>query len=53
VGFRVPVGMSILVSGNPVELFVEVAPELVARNASALGRYTFYSDGAIGVRYYL
>ena len=54
-GFRVPVGMSVLVRGNPVELFFEVAPELTVRNASsaAVGKYTIAADGAIGFRYYL
>jgi hypothetical protein len=54
-GFRVPVGMSVLVRGNPVELFFEVAPELAIRTTSspAEGKYTLAADGAIGFRYYL
>lgn len=52
-GFRVPLGMSVLVRGNPVELFFEVAPEFTVRSDSALrGKYGFYVDGAIGARYY-
>jgi hypothetical protein len=54
-GFRAPVGMSVLVRQNPVELFFEVAPELAIRTGSspATGRYTLAADGAIGFRYYL
>jgi hypothetical protein len=54
-GVRVPLGMSILVRNNPVELFFEIAPEFTVRSSSAAdqGKYTFYADGAIGVRYYL
>ena len=53
-GFRLPAGMSVLVRGNPVELFLEVAPELAIRSTSGLqGRYTVSADGAIGFRYYL
>ena len=52
-GFRLPVGMSILVHGNPVELFFELAPELTVRSSSTTrGRYGAYADGAIGARYY-
>jgi len=55
VGMRVPLGMSILVRNNPVELFFEIAPEFTVRSstAPAQGRYTVYADGAIGLRYYL
>ncbi len=55
VGVRTPVGMSILVRNNPVELFFEIAPEFTVRSstAPAQGRYTVYADGAIGLRYYL
>jgi hypothetical protein len=53
-GFRVPVGMSVLVRGNPIELFLEVAPELMIRTATATdSRYLLAADGAIGFRYYL
>jgi hypothetical protein len=38
---------------NPVELFFEIAPEITIRGAAAFGRYTLYSDGVIGLRYYL
>ncbi len=52
-GFRVPVGMSVLVRDNPVELFFEVAPEFAVRsNATLRGKYTVSADGAIGARYY-
>jgi hypothetical protein len=51
-GFRIPLGMSILVANNPVELFFEIAPELTIRSPSAAGRSTIYADGAIGVRFY-
>jgi hypothetical protein len=53
-GFRVPIGMSVLVRGNPVELFFEVAPELAVRSTSspAVAKYTVAADGAIGFRYY-
>jgi hypothetical protein len=54
-GFRVPVGMSVLVRGNPIELFLEVAPELTITTPQPAtgGRYTVAADGAIGFRYYL
>jgi hypothetical protein len=52
-GFRVPFGMSILVRDNPIELFFEIAPEFTIRTSASPGRYTVYSDGAIGLRYYL
>lgn len=54
VGVRAPLGMSILVRNNPVELFFEIAPEFTVRSsaAPAQGRYTVYADGAIGLRYY-
>jgi len=53
-GFRAPLGMSVLVRGNPVELFFEVAPEIAIETASAPARrYTVSADGAIGFRYYL
>ena len=52
-GFRVPVGMSVLVRGNPVELFFEMAPEFAVRsNATLAGKYGTYTDGSIGARYY-
>jgi hypothetical protein len=53
-GFRVPIGMSVLVRANPVELFFEVAPELtVAGTTSPAGKYVIAADGAIGFRYTL
>ena len=52
-GFRLPLGMSVLVRGNPIELFVEIAPEFTVRsNAAVRGKYGVYTDGAIGARYY-
>jgi hypothetical protein len=52
-GFRLPLGMSILVRGNPVELFFEIAPEFTVRsNATLFGKYGIYTDGTIGARYY-
>jgi len=52
-GFRIPLGMSVLVRGNPIELFFEIAPEFTVRsNAAVRGRYGVYTDGAIGARYY-
>ncbi len=55
VGVRAPLGMSILVRNNPVELFFEIAPEFTVRSSTTppQGRYTVYADGAIGLRYYL
>jgi hypothetical protein len=53
-GFRVPIGMSVLVRSNPVELFFEVAPEVtIGSRSSPHGRYVVAADGAIGFRYYL
>lgn len=52
-GFRIPLGMSILVRGNPVELFFEVAPAFTVRSdARSRGKYGVYTEGAIGARYY-
>jgi hypothetical protein len=52
-GFRLPLGMSILVRGNPIELFFEIAPEFTVRsNATLFGKYGIYTDGSIGARYY-
>ncbi len=52
-GFRLPLGMSVLVRGNPIELFFEIAPEFAVRsNAAVRGKYVVYIDGAIGARYY-
>ena len=52
-GFRIPLGMSVLVRGNPIELFFEIAPEFTVRsNAAVRGKYGVYTDGAIGARYY-
>ena len=52
-GFRLPVGMSVLIRGNPIELFFELAPEFTVRsNATLAGKYGVYADGGIGARYY-
>ncbi len=52
-GFRLPLGMSVLVRGNPIELFFEIAPEFTVRsNATLSGKYGVYTDGSIGARYY-
>jgi hypothetical protein len=51
-GFRIPLGMSVLVHGNPIELFFEIAPEFTVRsNAAVRGKYGVYTDGTIGARY--
>jgi hypothetical protein len=52
-GFRLPLGMSVLVRGNPVELFFEIAPEFAVRSDTMpAGKYGIYADGSIGARYY-
>lgn len=52
-GFRLPLGMSVLVRGNPIELFFEIAPEFTVRsNATLFGKFGIYTDGSIGARYY-
>lgn len=52
-GFRLPLGMSVLVRDNPMELFFEIAPEFTVRgNANPRGKYGVVTDGAIGARYY-
>jgi hypothetical protein len=52
-GFRLPLGMSVLVRGNPIELFFEIAPEFTVRSSAApFGKYGIYTDGSIGARYY-
>jgi hypothetical protein len=52
-GFRIPLGMSVLIRGNPVELFFELAPAFTVRSDATLrGKYGVYTDGAIGARYY-
>ena len=51
-GFRLPIGTSVLVRGNPIELFFEIAPEFtVCSNSAIRGEYGIYTDGAIGARY--
>ena len=52
-GFRLPMGLSVLVRGNPIELFFEIAPEFTVRSSATIrGKYAIYTDGAIGARYY-
>jgi len=52
-GFRIPVGMSVLVRGNPIELFFEIAPEFTVRgNSNQIGKYVMNADGSIGARYF-
>lgn len=52
-GFRLPVGCSVLVRGNPIELFFEIAPEFTVRSNTAVrGKYTLNIDGAVGARYF-
>ena len=51
-GFRIPLGLAVVVHSNPIELFFEIAPEFVVRSNSFRGKYGFYVDGAIGTRYY-
>ncbi len=52
-GFRVPMGMSVLVHGNPIELFFEIAPEFTVRgNSNQIGKYVLNIDGSIGARYF-
>ncbi len=52
-GVRVPIGMSIVIPDNPVEIFFEVAPDgAIYDDANDSERFVFYVDGAIGLRYY-
>lgn len=52
-GVRVPIGMSVVIPDNPVEIFFEVAPDgAVYDDANDSERFVFYVDGAIGLRYY-
>jgi len=54
VGVRVPVGMSVVIPNNPVELFFEVAPDgaLYDDTVAKKTRAVFYVDGQIGMRFY-
>lgn len=54
VGVRVPLGMSIVVPDNPVEVFFEVAPDVAIYHDELddEDHAVFFIDGAIGVRYY-
>lgn len=52
-GVRFPVGMSVVIPDNPVELFFEVAPGgAVYQDSTDKERFVFYVDGQIGMRYY-
>lgn len=54
VGVRLPVGMSIVVPDNPVEIFFEVAPDVAVYHDDFddEDHAVFFVDGQIGVRYY-
>lgn len=47
IGFRVPVGLSYLVEGAPIDIFFEVAPLFDLAPSTKLGL-----SGGIGLRYY-
>ena len=53
-GVRVPIGMSIVVPNNPVELFFEIAPDAAVYDDTIAKkqRGVFYVDGQIGMRFY-
>lgn len=52
-GVRVPIGMSVVVPNNPVEIYFEVAPDFAIYDDSGdKERFVFYVDGQIGLRYY-
>ncbi len=61
-GLRVPVGMSVIVPDNPVELFLEVAPAIGSYSITVTDPMTGASvddshvvlnvDGAVGARFY-
>lgn len=55
VGLRIPMGMSVVIPDNPVELFFEVAPDFATYTTSAdknTSHFVFYVDGQIGARFY-
>ena len=53
-GVRLPLGMSVTIPNNPVELFFEIAPDMGVYNDTVYDkeRPIFYVDGNLGVRYY-
>ena len=53
-GVRVPIGMSVVVPNNPIELFFEVAPDVATYDDTIAKkqRGVFYVDGQIGARFY-
>ena len=53
-GVRVPIGMSVVIPDNPVEIYFEVAPNLSSYHDDFddENHFVFFVDGAIGVRYY-
>lgn len=53
-GFRAPLGMSVVIPDNPVEIFFEVAPAVAIYEdeIEEEDHAVFFVDGAIGVRYY-
>ena len=54
VGVRIPIGMSVVIPDNPVELFFEVAPDgaMYHDEIDDEDHFVFYVDGQMGVRYY-
>ena len=52
-GVRVPIGMSVVIPDNPVEIYFEVAPDFAIYDDSRDDEhFVFYVDGQIGLRYY-
>ena len=54
VGVRLPVGMSVVIPDNPVEIYFEVAPDVAMYHDDFDDKdhAVFFVDGQIGVRYY-
>lgn len=54
VGIRIPVGMSVVIPDNPVEIYFEVAPDVAVYHDDFddEDHAVFFVDGQIGVRYY-
>lgn len=53
-GLRAPIGMSIVIPDNPVEIFFEVAPAIAIYHDDVEDEdhAVFFVDGAMGVRFY-
>ncbi len=52
-GIRVPTGMSVVVPGNPVELYLEIAADVGSYDDDLDDpRVVFFLDGQVGARYY-